>query len=727
MSAPLDEVIQGAKETIATLPVGFPAKPSPSSDLSVLEEAISAAKEALALTGESDPGRELRLRNLGSLLGSKYGIMGAIDDLERAVDLAHSGSPDNFKRLSNLGILLAQRYVETGEADAFFQARQILEEAVAITAENNPSRGIRLHNLAGLFTDRYNKTSSTVDFENAIHFERQAVKATPENHPDLAIRWNQLAAKLELRYRETESRSEIEEAISLFESSLRHSNSPIVEQIVAGVGILRYSVNVTNWQKLFESAETAVNLIPKLASRSLENSDKQYFLSEVSGLASDAAVVALNLGKEPRIALNILELGRGVLAGSLAELRTDVLDLCQMFPQMGNEFLRIRDELDAPVDVNPDPSDQVDGGFSNTRSTRRYNNSQKFDQLVSDIREKAGFEDFLLPPTEERILSAAACGPIIVVNVSRYRCDAILVERRGIQTLRLPQLHLEDIIKMSKSTNLGSSKVLGWLWDTIAEPVLDILTLIQPPANNEWPHIWWIPTGPLTKFPLHAAGHHKSRESVLDRAMSSYSANIKATIHGRELRKNAPTRLSPDTALLVAMSNTPRRNSLPIVDKECDIVRRICKSMAMKVEEPERRKKQVLAQLPRCTIFHFAGHGHTHYADPAQSYLLLSDWEVDRLTVANLLETNLRENYPFLAYLSACSTGITKDERFADESIHLISACQLAGYRHVIGTLWEVNDETCVEISRITYESLKHGGLMDHTVCLGLHEAIRHN
>jgi len=121
----------------------------------------------------------------------------------------------------------------------------------------------------------------------------------------------------------------------------------------------------------------------------------------------------------------------------------------------------------------------------------------------------------------------------------------------------------------------------------------------------------------------------------------------------------------------------------------------------------------------------FRCHGYTDDTDPSGSYLLLEDGKSDTLTVANLLEMNLRERSPFLAYLSACGTGRIKDEKFVDESIHLISACQLAGYRHVIGTLWEVNDEICVEMAKLTYEGIRDRGITDESVCWGLHTAAR--
>jgi CHAT domain-containing protein len=82
-----------------------------------------------------------------------------------------------------------------------------------------------------------------------------------------------------------------------------------------------------------------------------------------------------------------------------------------------------------------------------------------------------------------------------------------------------------------------------------------------------------------------------------------------------------------------------------------------------------------------------------------KSKLLLDDWKDNLLTVNDLLDVNIRrDNSPFLVYLSACGTGRIKNEDIRDDNLHLISGCQLAGFSHVIGTLWEVNDEFCVEV-----------------------------
>lgn len=59
----------------------------------------------------------------------------------------------------------------------------------------------------------------------------------------------------------------------------------------------------------------------------------------------------------------------------------------------------------------------------------------------------------------------------------------------------------------------------------------------------------------------------------------------------------------------------------------------------------------------------------------------------------------------------------------ADEAIHLISACQLAGFHHV-GTLWEVEDGYSVDAAKTFYGALEEEW-SDEAVALGAHNAAR--
>ena len=62
--------------------------------------------------------------------------------------------------------------------------------------------------------------------------------------------------------------------------------------------------------------------------------------------------------------------------------------------------------------------------------------------------------------------AAARCGPIVIINVSKHRCDAIVVEQRQIRSLALPNLKREEINEKSRGGSLGRGEVLEWLWDT---------------------------------------------------------------------------------------------------------------------------------------------------------------------------------------------------------------------------------------------------------------------
>lgn len=598
------------------------------------------------------------------------------------------------------------------------EAIRIGRQAVDDTAQEHPSQAGWLNNLGSWLGDSFLKTDVMAELDEAICHARQAVDATPKGYPDRAGRLTNLGFLLGTRYSRTRAEEYLEESITCFDQALAQVSSPVLSRVRAGILCVHYLAIKSAWHRAYEKARVAINLIPLLSPQSLQNSDKQWVLGQIAGFASDAAAVAMQAGKGPLRALDFLEQGRGVLAASIEEMRADVADLRQKHPVLAADFIRLQDEIGKPT--TPKCDNELECSPI-TRPDNRYQADKELNRLLITIRKEPGFEGFLLSPSEAAMRNAAECGPIIVVNASRYRCDAILIERERISSVALLHLDYRTMQFKAKSGDLGSSHALAWLWDGTAEPILNALGMTKTPSDDNWPHVWWILTGPLTRFPIHAAGRHGggSSKAVLDRVMSSYSSSVKAIIRGRQ----SPVVTSSSTeALVVAMDHTPECSPLPFASRELDALRGLFKSMAINTVEPGRRVNDVMSQMLRCEIFHFAGHGHTDSHDPSESNLILED---GKLMVANLLEQNLRKTSPFLAYLSACGTGRVQNERFLDESIHLINAFQLAGFRHVIGTLWEVNDRLCVDVARITYEQIRDGGMTDESVCLGLHKAAR--
>ena len=74
-----------------------------------------------------------------------------------------------------------------------------------------------------------------------------------------------------------------------------------------------------------------------------------------------------------------------------------------------------------------------------------------------------------------------------------------------------------------------------------------------------------------------------------------------------------------------------------------------------------------------------------------------------RLTVVDLTKARLQGVE--LAFLSA-STTARSGAALLDEPIHLAAACQLAGYRHVVASLWPIADADTAWLTERFYTHL---------------------
>ncbi|KAI3326476.1 CHAT domain-containing protein [Xylariaceae sp. AK1471] len=670
-----------------------------------LNEAIGMMDQAMKMAGRYI--QPYMMSNLGAFLGMRFDRTGSIDDLNRAVNVADQAvnatpadHPDRAMYLNNLGNRLGTRFERTGSINDLNRAVYVADQAVNATPIDHPDRAGRLNNLGSWLGRRFDRIGSIDDLNRAADVADQAADATPIDHPDRAAILNNLGNRLCTRFERTGSIDDLNRRLSSYEEGWRCYTAPPSIRIRLARQAAQIRAEQLDWEGSSHLLQQAVEILPVISPRWLKHTDKQHMLADFAGLASAAAATALNAGKDAHDALRFLELGRGIIASLLIETRGDISDLKQKHPSLADEFISLRDEIDLPGN-DSSLLGSIDKESSwESLSRRRREAVQELDKVRSRIRVQAGFENFHLPPTINELKAAADPDPIIVVNLSPYRCDAFLIECNQIRILELPNLTLEQIPERTKELQ---TSLLEWLWDVVARPVLDALGFREPITDTKWPRVWWVPTGLLSQLPLHAAGYYTngSSETILDRVMSSYTSTVKSLIHGRQLHLREPVRPVSDHALLVAMPETP---NLPANG-----------SLPFTVDEG----------LQACRIFHFAGHGHSDPAEPSQSCLLLEDWKTNPLTVGDLRDHRLQENPPFLGFLSACSTGANRAAKLADEGINLINAFQLAGFRHVVGTLWEVSDMHCVDVARVLYETLRDEGMTDAAVCRGLHRAVR--
>lgn len=707
-----------------------------------MDEVVTLRREVLDLLPPNHEGQSSAISSLALALRLRFAALHSDKDLDEAIQLQNGAMElvpaDHEDRpfvLSELGEVILLKYLRSRNPNDLETSLRLCREALDLDSRASSGRAFRLFCLARCHMERLMASFNVEDLEETVKLGRQALEARPEAYYGKGSFLGQLGVSLLFRPAGQGISKYHDEGLTYIKQSLGYKETPAFIRLIHCHSALHSCMINQKWEDGFVIADLAMLIIPELIVRSPQNRDRQRSLQTISWTASYAAAFALQTGRDPTVALNFLEAGRGLLFASLEELRTDIHDLQGTYSDLADDFIHLRSQLDGEDALIETISIEVfeDAAFGEsfqTRTDQRHQAEQALNELLVKIRSKPGFEDFLrVTPSEQAMRHAAEGGPLVVINVNKIRCDAIIVQKSQIQHVPLPELSLSDIETRTDSGNLLSADTLEWLWNCVANPVLKVLGFIQaPPPGERWPRLWWIPTGILSTLPIHAAGcaFEHSSDSVLDRVVSSYSGSIKAIIHGRRRRSPPNTETLEGKALLVAMETTPNASSLPFAAAEVSIVRKACQSLKLIPIEPERTLEQVVKVLRQCRVFHFAGHGSTHASDPSMSQLILKDGRGKSLTVAALMDANMRQQSPpFLAYLSACGTGRTREKKLFDESVHLISGFQLAGFRHVIGTLWEVNDETCVDMAKLFYEGLRVGGMTDESVCLAVHHATR--
>jgi tetratricopeptide (TPR) repeat protein len=762
-----------------------------------INKAIKISTRVLNSTSDDDPWYARHLANIGNSAGARYQRTGLLDDLNLAIDVLERATILPIHLLTNaaafphasvgpnsnkgglwisLGIWLSERFKRTDAMEDLNRSIYVCEQAIARTPSGDGlHRAHYSYHLSRRLLLRFKRYRQEPDIVYALDAARIAVGGTPKEHTyraeilcgladALFERYNSWGAEddieeaistrlqaIELetsaatlgtlgsyygtRFQRTEKEEYLDDALLYFGSAVACTDSPPADR----AGAAKYAAGILadreKWSEACSFMETVIDLLPHISSKMLHNSDKQHRLLSFSVMGSFAAAVSLQAGNGAVEALQLLEAGRGLIGASLLDLRSDISDLKREHPDIADRFEELRDQLSSRHETNSPQSN--DFLFDKpTEGARLEEADEELTNLIAGIRDYPGFEKFLLPPSQHDLIRAASRGPVVVMNINEYRCDAFLIQGDRIWFIPLPNLMVADINDRLKETNrkkklesIRSADTLKWLWEAAVEPILTELGYMKAQPTDNWPQVWWIPIGPLSWFPIHAAGTYSDGkfESTLDRVMSSYSSSVKSLIKGRCHSSQSSTRPVSERALLVAMPKTPGFSPLSCAEEEIAMLADLCPGLKLEAITPsERCRSQILDHLRGCKIFHFAGHGSVNLRDPAQSLLLLDDWQTHPLTVGNLRDLNLHgEEAPFLGLLSACSTGANEAIQLLDERIHIAGSLQLAGFRHVIGTLWEVNDSYCVEVARTVYETIRDEGMTDLTVCRALQKAVR--
>ncbi|MFL4908300.1 CHAT domain-containing protein [Streptomyces sp. MMS24-I2-30] len=714
-------------------------------------------------TSAVDPAERVGcLTSLSIALRLRFGRSGERADLDQAVEFARTAldtapadSPEHGVCLGSLSNALHMRFTRYRDAADLDEAVGFGRRSVEFHTADEPDSAQSLMNLCDVLQSCFQYLKDWQAMDEAVDWGRRALEAIGTGNRSRPKALLLVGTALHARAQRTREAADGDEALRVLGELVRSESAPPGFRIEAA----RLAAGLAAASDLARAAdllETAVLLLPELASHRLRRHDQEHAIESVGGLADTAAALALADPTRPppqraRRALSLLEAGRAVLLSQTLDTRGDLAELHRVHPALASRYAQLRDR----VDRYAEPLRAADTGADTLDAPA--DPAARMTELLQHIRTLDGFTAFALPPSLDELRSEARQGPIVSFNVHDLHSHALLLTADDVTVLPLPALTPLTVIDKANTFHLALrdatdpaadriaaqrtlTEVLAWLWDNAAGPVLDALGhRTAPPEGTAWPRVWWAPSGRLGLLPLHAAGHHDqpgTGRTVMDRVVSSYTPTVRALRHARQRQ----TAAGPHRSLIVAMPTTPglpQHGRLQHVAAEAGSVAGLLLD-PLSLIEPDPRSAavpgdpalpthdRVRAELPGRSVVHFACHGEYSLDDPSASRLLLHDHARASLTVGDLAAVDLEGAQ--LAYLSACHTALNVADHLMDESMHLAGAFQLAGFPRVVGTLWMVDDEVAVEIAEDFYSALRdpRTGTLDLTrAAHALHRATR--
>lgn len=738
----------GAGPRLVNLAVALSEAFTQTGDTDALTEAVQAARDAVTATPAGEVDRARYLSNLAEMLrlladrtDDDLILAEAVRISREAVAATATGHWELPSRLGNLSLALKTYSERTGDQAALAEGTKAARDAVAAVGAG-AERAQLLSNLGCFLREQYEHDRDPALLAQAVRIGRDAVDATAADEAGQAACLVNLGLALDAHFEYARDDASLAQAWDCYTRAGAITAAPVTPRLTG----FRYAAQIAEAagrtpQEALRALEGAVGLLPRFASRALARADQEHAVGKLGDLASDVAAIAV-AARAPGRAVELLEQARGILvADTLSARSSDLSRLRARLPALADEFERVRNWMDA-LDREGALAAGPAGPRRVTDTGTRQAAHAAWDDIVRRIRAMPDFESFLMAPDLGELAAQACSGAIILPFSSASGSGALILDGERPDLVRAMSLDfteadafgqvermLNAIDQTARGENADAARaelnsVLAWIWDSITEPILTSLGHVGTPADGpSWPRVWWCPVGVLGYLPLHAGGYHQDKaaglaspRTVLDRVVSSYTPTIRALAYSRSQPDPAE-----NTTLIVAVPDAPGQSPLPGARREAQQLAAVVPRSRL-LASPTRQS--VLAALPGNLVAHFACHGIADMANPQASHIVLHHTQDGRLTVADIGGMRLTAG---LAYLSACETSVTP-LALADEAVHITAAFQLAGYQHVIGTLWSVNDISAMQIATRFYDRLTRGGLTTPNVRLSsraLHAAVR--
>ncbi|KAL4759760.1 CHAT domain-containing protein [Aspergillus foveolatus] len=645
---------------------------------------------ALDATQADDANRAIYLHNLSLWMGNLYERTSSIKDLDSAITNANLAAAafreDHFERascLANLSDLLSSRCKRTGSLQDLQAAITNASLAVAAPPDNHPDRAYRLSNLSSiskpLRQDHPNRAAclsnlSTCLFSRCHYNAYLTVAATPDDHLDRARSLNNIAICLSHCYKQTGSRQDLE-AVIINASQAVAAHPDNHPDYVYYVTFLSDYLSIRcertgNPQDL----ETALQYLTVAA-----NMPNALPLQHIQAAQwSKASVLAENAVQFlPLVCTRYLS--RDDQQYAITQTAGLAADACSIFLQLGRpekafqtlEFGRgliLGYLIDSRSDV-----DQLRNEYQDI--------AEQYDRLRLILSQSPNSVKEIQPiPLPDMIQT-----PIFALNDHLWRFRSVGQRGPGPSSRDIGELALLYSFQGSYTPHYDTES-LHWLWSLCVKLVVNEIRP-QTLAPGTLPRIWWIGTGVASSLPFHAGGDHSHpTENTINHSISS------------------------------AMPTTPNKQPLPGVEPEIKAIRQ-ASGHVLKVQlQKYPTRRTVLDAMKDTDIIHFACHGSSDPVNPSRSHLLLQRCKSSTLAVEKLTVQQISDHVfgrARIAYLSARSTA----QRVS----------KVAGFGHLIASLWSVDDATFARMASYFYGYLvehQAEALSNRLVAEALHTAV---
>lgn len=419
----------------------------------------------------------------------------------------------------------------------------------------------------------------------------------------------------------------------------------------------------------------------------------------------------------PDLAIELLESGRSMLWAHNLHLRSDHDKLATDYPTLAQQLKDVSVHLEATqashamtkYHLSADQGSLLDLG-----EKLLVFNEQRED-ILTKIRKKPGYEDFLLSSRYEQLRHVSSEGPVIVILVSSYLSCALILahstyDRPQVVFLAddLNSLVLEWSDALRKATEdyengmltedaydrVYFRPVLRNLWNEIISPIRIMLQSIAPYAKR----VWWCPVYRLTFLPIHLVTNGlpwvKKRSRIYLPLIPSYTTTLSSLLQIRERGRDSESM----SLLAVSCPVVEGFDNIPQAAEEVQQLEAMAEGRDIEIlTDKHATREKVLASISKHSWVHLACHGVQSQNDPYRSYFLLDDGP---LYLSDIIVSKLH-NAQF-AFLSACHTasGISG---LADEAMHLSAALHYLGFRGSIATTWAVEDTIAPRLAKEIY------------------------